>query len=47
MVLSRCNVSSPVTGAARLNIMEMLDNWESCPDEMLGGCLLCDRCSGA
>jgi hypothetical protein len=24
------------------NIMEMLDNWESCPDENVGWCLLCD-----
>jgi hypothetical protein len=24
------------------NLMEMLDNWESCPDENVGWCLLCD-----
>jgi hypothetical protein len=24
------------------NIMEMLDNWETCPDENVGWCLLCD-----
>jgi hypothetical protein len=24
------------------NLEEMLDNWESCPDENVGWCLLCD-----
>jgi hypothetical protein len=24
------------------NIMEMLDNWESCPEANVGWCLLCD-----
>jgi hypothetical protein len=24
------------------NIEEMLENWESCPDENVGWCLLCD-----
>jgi hypothetical protein len=23
-------------------MMEMLENWESCPDENVGWCLLCD-----
>ena len=25
------------------NIDEMLNNWESCPEENVGWCLLCDR----
>jgi len=41
MVLSHCNVSSPVTGAA-IEHCEMLENWESCPDKNVGWCLLCD-----
>ena len=24
------------------NLEEMLDNWEGCPDENVGWCLLCD-----
>jgi hypothetical protein len=24
------------------NLEEMLENWESCPDENVGWCLLCD-----
>jgi hypothetical protein len=24
------------------NLMEMLENWENCPEENVGWCLLCD-----